>query len=139
MDTSPKSNSNRSYPFWPYPLDSEKPRNENEVKFWSVHALYPEIYVRVDNLCWQLIGQGVQHYSSDAFFHRLRWHSGTTMDPPEPWKMNNIYTAYYARYWLQNNEIHWGFFELRRVKGEYPYKPPPPPWKFDPDGHGLLF
>ena len=77
---------------------------------------------RVDLLCVRLIGEGRKRYAVDAFFNQLRWHASASMDPPEPWKMNDHYRPYYARFWLQNNEAHWGFFELRRVKGEYPYE-----------------
>jgi hypothetical protein len=109
------------YPFWPYPLDPAKPRNKLESGFWGVHALYPAIYERVDLLCVRLISEGRKRYAVDAFFNQLRWHASASMDPPEPWKMNDHYRPYYARFWLQNNEAHWGFFELRRVKGEYPF------------------
>lgn len=131
-----------TYPFWPYPLDPARPRNKLEAGFWSVHALYPHIYVRIDAKANWLIDQGRDRYGVDAFFNDLRWKGGSTMDPPEPWKMNDHYRPYYARYWLQLHPEHWDFFELRRVKGEYSQPgedPPAPPWFWNGKAQGELF
>jgi hypothetical protein len=61
------------------------------------------------------------------------------MKGEKKYKMNNDYKAYYARLLMQNYPDWWGFFELRHVKGEYPQRPPPPSFNFDPDGQGQLF
>jgi len=109
------------YPFWPYPLDPKKPRNKHEAKFWEVHALNPAIYDKINAQAQTLLSQGRTHYGVEAFFASIRWDSVLGMNNEE-FKMNDHYTAYYARFWLQNNPYFWGFFELRRVKGEYPKK-----------------
>jgi len=126
------------FPFWPYPLDPENPRNEIEARFWVVHRENPEIYQRVNSHCVAMILQGRTRYGVDAFFNTIRWDTGLSMNGEEKFKMNDHYRPYYARLWLQNNEAHWGFFELRRVKGEYEWRPPPPPTEFDDKGQGLL-
>jgi hypothetical protein len=127
------------YPFWPYPLDPDRPRNDIEVRFWHLHRRLPQIYWIIDRECKVLIAKGITHYGLQAFFESIRWDTGISMEETEIFKMNNDFPAYYARLWLQNNPDHWGFFELRRVKGEYPQRPPPPSFSFDPDGQGLLF
>jgi hypothetical protein len=107
------------YPFWPYPLDANSPRNKLEAKFWGVHTLNPAVYERIDQLARHLLEHGRVRYGVDAFFNALRWNSGVGMEGEE-WKMNDHYRPYYARLWLQNNPGNWDFFELRKVKGEYP-------------------
>jgi len=120
----------QDYPFWPFPLDPRKPRNKHEIGFWQVHALEPQIYQAVDQLAKSLLVAGRGHYGIKEFFESLRWDSRLSMNGEE-FKMNNNYPAYYARFWLQNNSQYWGFFELRRVKGEYR---PRPELDFDDNG-----
>jgi len=126
------------YPFWPFPLDPARPRNKIEVRFWAIHLVNPRIYKRIDDQCWSMLAQGRIRYGVDAFFNTIRWDSGLSMNGEDEFKMNDHYRPYYARLWLQNNPEHWGFFELRRVKGEYPPRPPRAPPSYDPDGQGVL-
>jgi hypothetical protein len=126
-----------SHPFWPYPLDPDHPRNDLEARFWAVHAVTPQVYETIDAFAKSLLSSGRSRYGVDAFFNAIRWDSGLGMDG-EPFKMNDHYRPYYARLWLQNNESYWGFFELRRVKGEFPEPPPHPPYSWDLD-RGTLF
>jgi len=123
------------FPFWPYPLSPFKPRNNHEARFWGVHAANPRIYAAINAHAQAMIAQGRTHYGVEAFFASIRWDTGLSMNG-EPFKMNDHYTAYYARFWLQNNPANWDFFELRRVRGEYPRRQPPP---YDNEGQGLLF
>jgi hypothetical protein len=129
-------NADPEFPFWPYPLTPFKPRNKIEVRFWEIHVRNPKIYERIDAQCFAMIAQGRRRYAVDAFFNTIRWDDTLAMNGEE-FKMNDHYRPYYSRLWLQNNPEHWGFFELRRVKGEYPHRFPPP-WHFK-DGEGLLF
>jgi hypothetical protein len=84
-----------------------------------------------------MLCQGRDRYGVEAFFASIRWDTGLGM-AGEPFKMNDHYTAYYARFWLQNNRFHWGFFELRRVSGEYP-QDRARSIRFDSAGQGLIF
>jgi hypothetical protein len=123
------------YPFWPYPMNPTRPRNKHERKFWEVHGTHPEIYEVVDRQAKRLITGGRGHYGIKEFFESFRWNTMLSMDPPVPFKIGNNYPAYYARYWLQNNPEHWGFFELRRVYGEYDPDAEP---EFDANGQGIF-
>jgi hypothetical protein len=127
------------FPFWPYPLERERPRNQIEVRFWNLHELHPEIYERIDRECKLLISNGRTHYGVQSFFESIRWETDLSMQEGENgelFKMNNDFPAYYARLWLQNNPFFWDFFELRRVKGEYPKKPRP---NYDQNGQGQFW
>jgi hypothetical protein len=68
--------------------------------------------------------KGRTSYAIDAFFNDLRWNTGHHMDIDQ-WKMSDNTRPYYARFLLQNHPEWWGFFELRRCKGEYPQPLPP--------------
>jgi hypothetical protein len=119
-------------------MDPRKPRNEIEIRFWELHALKPEIYDWVKdkaNLLWR---SGRRHYGIQALWEDARWETRLFTDNgnrKELFKINNDYDAYYARFYLQNHQLRWGLFELRRVRGEYPYWPPP---RFDDRAQGLL-
>jgi len=124
-----------NYPFWPYPMDPHRPRNKHEARFWAIHAANPRIYLAIDAHAQDILSQGRSHYGVDLFFSSIRWDTGLSMED-ETYKMNNDLRAYYARYWLQNHEENWDFFELRRVHGEHPWKLPP---AYDSDGQALLW
>jgi hypothetical protein len=127
------------YPFWPYPMDPDHPRNKREAKFWILHAIKPQVYRYFDRCAKILIAEGVTHYGAKAIFEDARWHTGLSMKELEDYKISNDLPAYYARFWLQNNDPkYWELFQCNKCEGEYPQFPPREPPTFDDEGQGLL-
>lgn len=82
-----------------------------QANFASFHAQNPIVYQLFDRYAREMltaVGKG----SAKLIFERIRWELTikTTMDAP---KLNNNYTALYARLWEQNHPQHAGFFSKR--------------------------
>lgn len=74
-------------------------------EFYDFHAANPDVFAKFSEYAYELISRGCKKFSSDAILHRVRWHL----------KLNDHFTAHYARMWLAKNPKHPKFFELRKV------------------------
>lgn len=66
------------------------------------------------------IRRGFKNYSADAIFHRIRWE----MQKPDyevgkEFKLNDHYTAFYARAFMKSFPEHYGFFRTRTQVSRY--------------------
>lgn len=62
---------------------------------------------------------GFTAYSADAIFHRIRWETATpAYELGKQFKMNDHYTAFYARAFMRKYPEHEGFFRLRKQKSK---------------------
>lgn len=82
-------------------------------RFCTFHAANFTIWLLFEKFTKQLIAAGREHYSVDAIMHRIRWHVDVET-AGESVKLNDHYTAYYARMFMAVYPQHTGFFELRR-------------------------
>ena len=79
-------------------------------------AANPAVYIEFDKADTRLIETGVRHYGAKAIFEYLRF--GTAVrGRGDIFKLNNNYTAYYARKWEENHPEYAGFFSMRRTNG----------------------
>lgn len=53
------------------------------------------------------------HYSARGVFHRIRWETSVNSDDRQ-FKLNDIWTAYYARKFMEDFPEYEGFFRLRK-------------------------
>jgi hypothetical protein len=83
-----------------------------EQDFVEFHAKNPHVYKLFDQFTKALISRGYAHQSADVVLHRIRWETliETTDDT---FKINNNYSAYYARLWMRDNPTYKGFFRTR--------------------------
>jgi hypothetical protein len=89
-----------------------------EQEFLDFHGKNPCVYELFDNFTRLLLDRGYEHHSADAVLHRIRW--ATTVETTEAdFKINNNYSAYYARLWMKNNPAHEGFFRCRELRGQF--------------------
>jgi hypothetical protein len=80
--------------------------------FEMFHYDNPHVYDELWKLACDLHARGHRHYSMKGLFEVLRWHRAMkTTD--EDFKLNNNYTAYYARLIMENDDRLEGFFRLR--------------------------
>ena len=75
---------------------------------------YPEIWLKFEEYALRLINRGTKHYGAKAIFEVIRYH--TKINTNEEFKINNNYTAYYARKFHKQYPQYDGFFETRKIK-----------------------
>lgn len=80
--------------------------------FWSYHLDNPHIWKAFENFTLKTIEKGFKHYSAKGIFEIIRWHSGVKANK-DPYKVNNNYTAHYARKFMEEYPQHAGFFRTR--------------------------
>lgn len=85
--------------------------------FEDFHAQNPGVYELFKRFTFELIQAGRTYYSSDAVCHRIRWHTAIETEGDD-FKINNDYTAYYARKFMRDFPEYKGFFRVRSVAAE---------------------
>ncbi len=79
--------------------------------FHEKHPLVWDLFVQFTN---ELIAKGFNNYSSKAVFERIRWETDQAdVDGKSTFKLNNNYTAFYARRFMWMYPQHKGFFRTR--------------------------
>lgn len=86
--------------------------NELEIKFNQYNLNNPHVYNLFTKYANEVIGAGHERYSSKAIFERIRWHLSIETKG-DKFKLNNNYTAYYARKYIQDNPSRRDLFETR--------------------------
>jgi len=86
--------------------------NENFVEF---HTANLSVYQELRALALKMKRSGREHYGIKSLFEVLRWHRALkTSDTSSDFKLNNNYTALYARVLMQNEPELEGFFRTRK-------------------------
>lgn len=73
----------------------------------------PHIYEAFRRFALQAIGYGRKYYGAKSIMERVRWN--TMEEGNDDFKINNNYTAYYARKFENEFPQHKGFFRKRKV------------------------
>jgi hypothetical protein len=85
-------------------------------RFQSFHALNPEVYLAIVEIARDLKGLGFNRGGMKMIFERLRWlHAIDTKG--DDFKLNNNFTAFYARLVMEMEADLAGFFEIREQRG----------------------
>ena len=85
-------------------------------RFRRFHLDNPEVYQQFKHYVRILWNRGYRHYSSDGILHIIRYRSAIRKDPREMYKINNSYSAFYARLLIRDEPQYKDFFELRTRK-----------------------
>ena len=91
-------------------------------RFWTFHGENPHVYEAFCKLAQQAIQAGAERSSADLICHVIRWNRQLATSGFD-FKINNCFTAYYARLWLRDHPEHPRFFELRGVMRYQPERP----------------
>lgn len=86
-------------------------------RFEAFHRLNPHVLDLVVNLGLQLKRQGFQRASVKMIIERLRWETFFRTKGEEVYKINNSFTAYYARMAIAACPALDGFFSRRQLRG----------------------
>jgi hypothetical protein len=82
--------------------------------FWEFHIANPLVYNELRDYALDLQHKGRKHYGVKALFEVVRFHRALlTDDQLCEWKLNNSYTALYARLLMSNEPELRGFFRTR--------------------------
>ncbi len=91
-------------------------------RFEAFHRMNPHVYKSVVAVSLDLKERGFRKGGMKMVFERLRWlYAIQTVG--EDYKLNNNYTAYYARLVMETVPDLDGFFETRLRQGQDPYVP----------------
>jgi hypothetical protein len=109
-----------------FPVQPAQPtqvKGELERQFEAFHRLNPHVYEAIVEIALDLKkGRGFWKGGMKMIFERLRW-LYAIQTRGEEYKLNNNYTAFYARVVMATVPELDGFFETRLHKGEDPYVP----------------
>lgn len=81
--------------------------------FRVFHAENPHVFRLFERFALEAAARR-KRFSSDAVLHRLRWFTQIETDDPAGFKINDHWSAFYARLFLEQHPELAGFFELRR-------------------------
>jgi hypothetical protein len=80
--------------------------------FLKFHAKNPHVYELFKRFANEAIAAGRKRFSSKIICERIRWHT-LIETSDEIWKINNNYTADYARLFMQDFPQYEGYFATR--------------------------
>lgn len=88
-------------------------------RFERFHARNPVVYRLFRDYAWVVKRAGRSRYSADAIVQRIRWFMAFEGDGREEFKINDHYTAMYARKLMtEEPDAFGGFFVLRQTRQE---------------------
>ena len=94
-----------------YPSDIRR-RETIQQKFTRFHSRNPHVYKAIIDICNGLKQSGINSFGMKGIFERMRWEYAIQTQG-EPYKLNNNYTALYARMIMECEAGLRGFFETR--------------------------
>lgn len=84
--------------------------------FRTYHQTHPEIFQLFAKYAYEMRKTGRKKYSAKTIMERIRWHCDV-QERGQEFKINNSYTAMYARLLVHKIPEFSGFFEFRECSG----------------------
>lgn len=91
-----------------------KPKEPIWKRFYAFTEANPHVYRRIVQLARKAKMRGLDHYSLDGIFHVMRWEIAIRTKGDDQFRLNNSYTAMYARMVMEREPDLAGFFETRK-------------------------
>jgi len=89
----------------------------NNKDFPDYHNSNPQIYEMFKIYTNKAIQAGFTHISSDFIFHIIRWETKVgALNDPLNFKVNNNFTPFYSRLFMNEHKHLAGFFRTRKSK-----------------------
>lgn len=85
-------------------------------RFIEFHQQYPQVYLLYKKFALALINAGNTKLGSKMIIERIRWEYKTGSKDAEGFKINNNFTAHYARLFIKDHPQYKDFFEFRELK-----------------------
>jgi len=80
----------------------------------AFHRQHPMVWRLFCQFTEELIYRGFEHYSAKGVFERIRWETAEADSGLNEFKLNNNYSAFYARAFMRCYPEHDGFFHIRQ-------------------------
>ena len=80
-------------------------------KFIEYHLSNPQVWLEFERLTLSLLGAGISHYGAKAVMEVIRFHKA--IETQGEFKINNNFTAHYARQFAKKYPQHENFYEFR--------------------------
>lgn len=98
--------------------ESDGEMGKLELAFWSFHKEHPEVYRLLVQFAleWREVRGKDAQLGMKALFERVRWERHLDKKDDEGLKLNNNYTAFYARLLMESDSRLKGLFQLRRQR-----------------------
>ena len=90
-------------------------KTELQEKFEQFDRDNPKVWKLFQNFAFRAIRKGFNHYGAKTIFEAIRFHCDIFTTDTD-FKLNNNYTAYYARKFHRVYPHYDGFFETRKIK-----------------------
>jgi len=87
-------------------------------RFEIFHREHPEVYELFTRFALQVAATGRGRFSARAIFHRIRWFTAIETNDPDGFKINSIWSPFYARMFEQDHPELAGFFEKRKASAD---------------------
>ena len=97
------------------PLFESAPTSRLWKQFVQFDEAHPDIWRHFEAITFELIGRGIKHYSADSILHVIRFHRATSTQK-EAFRINNNFSACYARKWASCHPKRAHFFARRKSK-----------------------
>lgn len=97
-------------------LDLFNANSSQYLSFLRFHEQYPQVYRLFEQFAKQLLDKKWEKVGSKMIIERIRWEVATGSKDEDGFKINNNYTCYYSRMFMQNNPQYGQCFETREIK-----------------------
>lgn len=95
---------------------AQSQRDPRIAAFEEFHKANPHVYEAFKRFAREAQGK-VARYSADAILHRIRWFAAIETSGDE-FKVNDHWSAFYARLLIRDDPSFTGFFELRKAAAD---------------------
>lgn len=89
----------------------------SQSRFDEYHAANPQVYALLRRFALEAKRSGRERLGIKALFERVRWYTDVEAKA-DSFKVNNNYTAFYARLLMEQEPELKDFFETRRSKAD---------------------
>ncbi|MCZ6501862.1 MAG: hypothetical protein O6945_05020 [Gammaproteobacteria bacterium] len=80
----------------------------------AFHSRHPMVWVLFQEFTFNRIHIKCEHYSARAIFHRIRWETDQAKTANDEFKLNDHYSPFYARAFMNKYPVHDEFFRTRK-------------------------
>ena len=98
------------------PLVTPDRERSIEDRFWDFHEANPDVWAHLCRFAQGVVEAGLPRYSIKALVERVRYHVEVEVQTTDGFKINNNYTAYYARLLMEQGVVPPDFFATRDLR-----------------------
>lgn len=93
-------------------------------RFWKFHRLNPDVYTQLLDLAMKVRNNGRDTFAIESLFGALRWYRAIETKDDSGFKLNDHYTAFYARLMMARVPALVDFFRVRISEADLMFEHP---------------